>query len=83
MLILTERKPKVQADVLTFAEAFDLYKNKCLKSPKKRKWATVEGFSLDFDTSIDVLKKCYFVYTDNKEIIDFLKNNYTIVEYVE
>ena len=41
----------------TFQEEFEKYARKC----KKKQWATPEGFSLEFDTTLQDLKESVFV----------------------
>lgn len=80
MLVIKNNKiTKIKgADIFTYSEEYNKYKRTCIG--KKAKWATEEGFSLDFNTTLDILKKCIFVYPFNKETEIWIKKHYTIIE---
>jgi hypothetical protein len=74
-IILSENSyPDIK--VTTFEEEFELYKRKC----KKKQWATPEGFSLEFDSSLSDLKKCIFVYTNSKNTINKIRRKFNVIE---
>lgn len=63
----------------TFQEEFEKYARKC----KKKAWATPEGFSLEFDTTLQDLKDSVFVrpISDEEEII--IRKRFKILEECE
>lgn len=63
----------------TFQEEFEKYARKC----KKKAWATPEGFSLEFDTTLQDLKESVFVrpISDEEEII--IRKRFKILEECE
>jgi len=66
-LIKTKVKPQLKyAEVFSFEEEFNRYK---LSFKKKKYWATIEGFQLEFpNITFDDMKQCYYVYPkDSKE----------------
>ena len=62
----------------TFQEEFEKYARKC----KKKAWATPEGFSLEFDTTLQDLKDSVFVrpISDEEEII--IRKRFKILEEI-
>ena len=60
----------------TFQEEFEKYARKC----KKKAWATPEGFSLEFDTTLQDLKDSVFVrpISDAEEVI--IRKRFKILE---
>jgi hypothetical protein len=60
----------------TFQEEFEKYARKC----KKKAWATPEGFSLEFDTTLQDLKDSVFVrpISDEEEVI--IRKHFKILE---
>ena len=63
----------------TFQEEFEKYARKC----KKKQWVTPEGFSLEFDTTLQDLKDSVFVrpISDEEEII--IRKRFKILEECE
>ena len=63
----------------TFQEEFEKYARKC----KKKAWATPEGFSLEFDTTLQDLKDSVFVrpISDEEEVI--IRKRFKILEECE
>lgn len=63
-------------DYSTFQEEFEKYARKC----KKKAWATPEGFSLEFDTTLQDLKDSVFVrpISDEEEVI--IRKHFKILE---
>ena len=63
----------------TFQEEFEKYARKC----KKKAWATPEGFSLEFDTTLQDLKESVFVkpISDEEEVI--IRKRFKILEECE
>lgn len=62
----------------TFQEEFEKYARKC----KKKAWATPEGFSLEFDTTLQDLKESIFVrpISDEEEIT--IRKRFKILEEI-
>ena len=62
----------------TFQEEFEKYARKC----KKKAWATPEGFSLEFDTTLQDLKESIFVrpISDEEEVI--IRKRFKILEEI-
>lgn len=62
----------------TFQEEFEKYARKC----KKKAWATPEGFSLEFDTTLQDLKDSVFVrpISDEEEIT--IRKRFKILEEI-
>lgn len=63
----------------TFQEEFEKYARKC----KKKAWATPEGFSLEFDTTLQDLKESIFVrpISDEEEVT--IRKRFKILEECE
>lgn len=62
--------------VTSFDEEYEKYLRRC----KKKQWATVEGFSLEFDSLLSDLKKSIFIYTDSKSTIDKIRKKFNVIE---
>lgn len=62
----------------TFQEEFEKYARKC----KKKAWATPEGFSLEFDTTLQDLKESIFVrpISDEEEVT--IRKRFKILEEI-
>ena len=62
----------------TFQEEFEKYARKC----KKKAWATPEGFSLEFDTTLQDLKESIFVrpISDEEEVA--IRKRFKILEEI-
>ena len=60
----------------TFQEEFEKYARKC----KKRAWATPEGFSLEFDTTLQDLKDSVFVRPISDEEEAIIRKRFKILE---
>ncbi len=60
----------------TFQEEFEKYARKC----KKKAWATPEGFSLEFDTTLQDLKDSVFVRPISDEEEAIIRNRFKILE---
>lgn len=63
-------------DYTTFQEEFERYARRC----KKKAWATPEGFSLEFDTTLQDLKECVFVHPINEEEEKIIRKRFKILE---
>ena len=62
----------------TFQEEFEKYARKC----KKKAWATPEGFSLEFDTTLQDLKDSVFVRPISDEEEDIIRKRFKILEEI-
>ena len=60
----------------TFQEEFEKYARKC----KKKAWATPEGFSLEFDTTLQDLKDSVFVRPISDEEEAIIRKPFKILE---
>ena len=62
----------------TFQEEYEKYARKC----KKKAWATPEGFSLEFDTTLQDLKESIFVrpISDEEEVT--IRKRFKILEEI-
>ena len=60
----------------TFQEEFEKYARKC----KKKAWATPEGFSLEFDTTLQDLKDSVFVRPISDEEEAIIRKRFKILE---
>ena len=60
----------------TFQEEFEKYARKC----KKKAWATPEGFSLEFDTTLQDLKDSVFVRPISGEEEAIIRKRFKILE---
>lgn len=60
----------------TFQEEFEKYARKC----KKKQWATPEGFSLEFDTTLQDLKESVFVHPISDEEEQIIRKRFKILE---
>jgi hypothetical protein len=63
----------------TFQEEFEKYARKC----KKKAWATPEGFSLEFDTTLQDLKESIFVKPISDEEEAIIRKQFKILEECE
>ena len=63
----------------TFQEEFEKYARKC----KKKAWATPEGFSLEFDTTLQDLKESIFVRPISEEEEAIIRKRFKILEECE
>jgi hypothetical protein len=64
--------------VHSFDEEFESY----MRKEKKKNWRSLEGFSLDFDSSIDDLKVCQYVFPDNEKTKAWILKNLNVIEEV-
>ena len=62
----------------TFQEEFEKYARKC----KKKTWATPEGFSLEFDTTLQDLKDSVFVRPISDEEEAIIRKRFKILEEI-
>ena len=62
----------------TFQEEFEKYARKC----KKKAWATPEGFSLEFDTTLQDLKESIFVRPISDEEGAIIRKRFKILEEI-
>ena len=62
----------------TFQEEFEKYARKC----KKKAWATPEGFSLEFDTTLQDLKDSVFVIPISDEEEAIIRKRFKILEEI-
>ena len=62
----------------TFQEEFEKYARKC----KKKAWATPEGFSLEFDTTLQDLKESVFVRSISDEEEAIIRKRFKILEEI-
>ena len=62
----------------TFQEEFEKYARKC----KKKAWATPEGFSLEFDTTLQDLKDSVFVRPISDEEEAIIRKQFKILEEI-
>ena len=69
------RMPKFN-NYSTFQEEFEKYARKC----KKKAWATPEGFSLEFDTTLQDLKDSVFVRPISDEEEAIIRKRFKILE---
>lgn len=60
----------------TFQEEFEKYARRC----KKKAWATPEGFSLEFDTTLQDLKESIFVRPISDEEEAIIRKRFKILE---
>ena len=60
----------------TFQEEFEQYARKC----KKKAWATPEGFSLEFDTTLQDLRDSVFVRPISNEEEAIIRKRFKILE---
>ena len=65
-------------DYSTFQEEFEKYARKC----KKKAWATPEGFSLEFDTTLQDLKDSVFVRSISDEEEAIIRKRFKILEEI-
>lgn len=65
-------------DYSTFQEEFEKYARKC----KKKAWATPEGFSLEFDTTLQDLKDSVFVRPISDEEEAIIRKRFKILEEI-
>lgn len=63
-------------DYTTFQEEFEKYARKC----KKKQWATPEGFSLEFDTTLQDLRESVFVHPISDEEEQIIRKRFKILE---
>ena len=63
----------------TFQEEFEKYARKC----KKKAWATPEGFSLEFDTTLQDLRESVFVHPISDEEEKVIRKRFKILEECE
>ena len=63
-------------DYSTFQEEFEKYARTC----KKKAWATPEGFSLEFDTTLQDLKDSVFVRPISDEEEAIIRKRFKILE---
>jgi hypothetical protein len=63
----------------TFQEEFEKYARKC----KKKAWATPEGFSLEFVTTLQDLKDSVFVRPISDEEEAIIRKRFKILEECE
>lgn len=63
-------------DYTTFQEEFEKYARRC----KKKAWATPEGFSLEFDTTLQDLVDCVFVHPISDEEESIIRKRFKILE---
>lgn len=66
-------------DYTTFQEEFEKYARKC----KKKQWTTPEGFSLEFDTTLQDLKESVFVRPISDEEEAIIRKRFKILEECE
>ena len=62
----------------TFQEEFEKFARKC----KKKAWATPEGFSLEFDTTLQDLKESIFVRPISDEEEAIIRKRFKILEEI-
>lgn len=80
LLVISRWKPKIaNAVVLTYEEELERYKTACRKH-KRTKWATPEGFQLEYDSCWDDLKRAFYVYPGNKETEDDIISKLKVIE---
>ena len=63
-------------DYTTFQEEFEKYARRC----KKKAWVTPEGFSLEFDTTLQDLKDSVFVRPISDEEEAIIRKHFKILE---
>ena len=63
-------------DYTTFQEEFEKYARRC----KKKAWATPEGFSLEFDTTLQDLKESIFVRPISDEEEAIIRKRFKVLE---
>lgn len=78
-LVIKGSIPKTIKDCVinNFEEEYTMY----LKNTGK-KWRTKQGFSLDYDSTLEDLEKCHFVYVPNIEIETLLKRKLNVIEEI-
>lgn len=77
-LIIKDTLPKhLPCLVRDFDEEYKIY----LRTANKH-WKTPEGFSLEFDSTLQDLLKSYFVYVDNKDLELTLKKRLKVIEEI-
>ena len=62
----------------TYQEEFEKYARKC----KKKAWATPEGFSVEFDTTLQDLKDSVFVRPISDEEEAIIRKRFKILEEI-
>lgn len=79
LVVRAKTKPKIKdADVLSFDEEFEHYKLTC--TGKYKKWATKEGFQLEYNSNWEDLKVAFFVYPYNDTIKQEVINKLKVIE---
>ncbi|MGN0966195.1 MAG: hypothetical protein ACI4OP_01200 [Candidatus Coprovivens sp.] len=78
-LVIKGSIPKTIKDCVinSFEEEYTAY----LKNAG-RKWRTKQGFSLDYDTTLEDLEKCHFVYVTTPEMESLLKRKLNVIEEI-
>lgn len=78
-LVIKGSIPKTIKDCVinSFEEEYNIY----LRSTKG-KWRTKQGFSLDYDTTLEDLEKCHFVYVTTPEMESLLKRKLNVIEEI-
>jgi hypothetical protein len=81
LLVLHRCKPKIQnAEVLTFEEEFQHYLDMCRRDKKRSKWATKEGFQLEYESCWEDLQHAFYVYPYDKEVETDINKNFKVIE---
>lgn len=80
MKVLIVKKPFKMSNILikSFDEEYHNYLHNC----KKKMWATLEGFSLEYDSCIDDLKQCVWVYPENDKTYNYIKEHFKVIEEI-
>lgn len=79
LVVLTVSKPKIKGvEVLSFKEEFEHYKSMC--TGKYAKWATKEGFQLEYNSSWKDLQVAYFIYCNDQVLCDLIKTKLNVIE---
>lgn len=80
ILVIKDTVPKIPNCIVNnFEEEYCNY----LHNTHNNKWRTPEAFSLDFDSTLEDLKKSKFVYVDDYNIRLSLKKHLNVIEEVE
>lgn len=61
----------------TFEEEYTKYARKC-----KPKWRTHEGFSLEFESTLQDLRQSVFIHTTDIDLINTIRNKLNVIEEV-
>lgn len=61
-----------------FEEEYSSYLRKA-----KKNWRNKEGFSLEFDSTLEDLLQSHFVYVDRRDLEFLIKKQFNVIEEIE